>query len=125
MSEGTTINQIQQDIARGNDEGKRVLAWDPVAKRLVIKPSAQANDFQVGHEESIVGDSVGAAQGTIQMPPSARAGKTATISAEVSMESEDARCLAWDPEAKRLRVMRHKDLQPDNTVVRNEPAFVD
>ncbi len=39
MSNQATLEEMQRNIARGNDVGEHVLTWDPQKKRLVMKPA--------------------------------------------------------------------------------------
>lgn len=57
MSNEATLQQMQQDIARGNEVAERVLTWDPTTKRLVIKPAKEAKPetLNVGIPEMTVG----------------------------------------------------------------------
>ena len=57
MSNEATLQQMQQDIARGNDVAERVMTWDPATKRLVIKPAKdpKPENLNVGIPEITVG----------------------------------------------------------------------
>jgi uncharacterized protein YheU (UPF0270 family) len=57
MSNEATLQQMQHDIARGNETAEKVMTWDPATKRLVIKPAkeVQPDSLNVGVPEVTVG----------------------------------------------------------------------